>query len=202
MKTIDARGKSCPVPLIMTKKGIAEAAADESLVVMLDNETSAGNVTRFLQDHGMEVHTQREGSTITLTVPRGGAIPEQTDPAAWCAPDPAGTTNYMITIKQNTLGRGNDDLGQLLIKGFINTLPDIDHKPHTIAFLNAGIFLTLRDSPVMEALKKLEEAGVKILVCGTCLDFYQCKESLAVGVISNMYDILDAMTKAGKVLAP
>jgi selenium metabolism protein YedF len=100
------------------------------------------------------------------------------------------------------MGTGDDDLGKLLIKGFINTLPDIDLKPRTLVFLNAGIFLAINDSPVLDALKKLEQTGVKILVCGTCLDFFQRKQDLAVGVVSNMYDILDAMSKAEKVIYP
>lgn len=201
MITIDARGKTCPVPLIMTKKALGEAATDETLVILLDNETSSGNVTRFLEDHAMVVHAQKEGINITLTVHKTGTIPEQTNPASWCTPSPAGN-NYLIAIQQNGMGTGNDDLGKLLIKGFINTLPDIDLKPRTLVFLNAGIFLTINDSPVLDALKKLELSGVKILVCGTCLDFFQRKDALAVGVVSNMYDILDAMSKAEKVIYP
>jgi selenium metabolism protein YedF len=201
MRTIDARGKTCPVPLIMTKKGLAEAAPDETLVILLDNETSCGNVTRFLEDHAMVVHTQKEGLNITLTVHKTGTIPEQTNPASWCTPSPAGI-GYMIAIQQNGMGQGDDDLGKLLIKGFINTLPDIDLKPQTLVFLNSGIFLALNDSPVVDALTKLEQTGVKILVCGTCLDFFQRKNELAVGVVSNMYDILEAMSKTGKVIYP
>jgi selenium metabolism protein YedF len=85
---------------------------------------------------------------------------------------------------------------------FINTLPDIDHKPGTMVFLNSSIFLTLKDSPVLESLKKLENSGVKILVCGTCLDFFGKQEELAVGIVSNMYTIMDLMSKASKVLYP
>jgi len=201
MRTIDARGKTCPVPLIMTKKALEEADTDETLVILLDNETSSGNVTRFLEDHGMVVHAQKEGSNITLTVHKTGTIPEQTNPATWCTPSPAGN-GYLIAIQQNRMGTGDDDLGQLLIKGFINTLPDIDLKPRTMVFLNSGILLTLKDSPVLDALEKLEQAGIKILVCGTCLDFFQRKNDLAVGVVSNMYDILDALSKAEKVIYP
>lgn len=201
MRTIDARGKTCPVPLIMTKKALEEAAFDETLVVLLDNETSALNVTRFLEDHGMVIQTLKEGINITLTVHKTGTIPEQTNPATWCTPSPAGN-GYLIAIQQNRMGTGDDDLGQLLIKGFINTLPDIDIKPRTMVFLNSGILLTLKDSPVLDALKKLEQAGIKILVCGTCLDFFQSTNDLAVGVVSNMYDILDALSKAEKVIYP
>jgi len=201
MTTIDARGKTCPVPLIMTRKALGEATFDETLVIQLDNETSAGNVTRFLQDHGMDVHHHHEGGTITLTVHKTGTIPEQTNPATWCNPSPAGS-GYLIAIQKNRMGTGDDDLGQLLIKGFINTLPEIDLKPRTMVFLNSGILLTLKDSPVLDALKKLEQAGIKILVCGTCLDFFQRKNDLAVGVVSNMYDILDALSKAEKVIYP
>ena len=202
MTTIDARGQTCPVPLIMTKKALTNATPDETLIILLDNETSAGNVTRFPKDHDMDVETEKDGENITLKVSKTGTIPEQTNPASWCTLSPADQGDYLISFQQNTMGRGSEDLGQLLIKGFINTLPDIDHKPHTLIFLNAGIHLTLQDSPVLDSLKKLESSGIKVLVCGTCLDFYERKKDLAVGMVSNMYDILDAQSKAGKVIYP
>jgi len=89
-----------------------------------------------------------------------------------------------------------------LIKAFVNTLPEITLKPKTIVFLNSGIFLALKDSPVIDSLIKLEHLGVEILVCGTCLDYYQKKDDLGVGIVSNMYDILERFSKTGNVVYP
>jgi hypothetical protein len=81
-------------------------------------------------------------------------------------------------------------------------LPEVDIKPTSLVFLNSGIVLTLIDSPVIDSLKKLEKIGVEILVCGTCLDYYQKKTELGVGKISNMYDILDRLSRSGNVVYP
>jgi selenium metabolism protein YedF len=108
----------------------------------------------------------------------------------------------VVAIQRNRLGDGAEELGTILIKGFVNTLPETTLKPKTIVFLNSGIFLALKDSPVLESLKKLENMGIEILVCGTCLDYYKMKEELGVGKISNMYEILERLSHAGNVIYP
>jgi selenium metabolism protein YedF len=112
------------------------------------------------------------------------------------------TNNYVVAIQRNRLGDGDEELGKILIKAFINTLPENSVKPKTMVFLNSGIFLALKDSPVLDALKKLEECGVEILSCGTCLNFYNKKEELGAGKVSNMYEIVDRLSHAGNVLYP
>jgi len=69
-------------------------------------------------------------------------------------------------------------------------------------FVNSGIFLTTEGSEVIDALKELEEMGVEILSCGTCLDFFNRKDKLEVGLASNMFDITSALMQAEKVVIP
>ncbi|HNW97481.1 MAG TPA: sulfurtransferase-like selenium metabolism protein YedF [Bacteroidales bacterium] len=202
MKIVDAKGKLCPVPIIMTKKAINEIKENESLKILIDNETSVKNVTRFLEENGMKVHTEKKGNVFELTVNKTGNIPESANAEDYCQVEDVKVSNYVVSIQRNRLGDGAEELGTILIKGFINTLPEIDVKPKTIVFLNSGIFLALKDSPVLESLKKLENSGVEILACGTCLDYYKKKEELGVGKISNMYDILERLSKAGNVIYP
>ncbi len=202
MKTVDARGQLCPKPLIMVKRALGEIAGNESLEILIDNETSVKNVSRFLDEHQIKVHTEKKGETYRLLLSKTGEIPATTKAEDYCD-DPAPVkADYVIAFQKNTLGQGVEELGRLLIKGFINTLPELDKKPGTLVFLNTGIFLALKESPVLESLKRLEKDGTKILVCGTCLDYYQKKDELAAGIISNMYDILDELSRAGKVLYP
>ena len=202
MNYVDTRGKLCPIPLIMTKKALSEISGDNSLRVMIDNETSVKNVSRFLEEHNMKVLTEKQGDTYLLTVNKTGVIPQESKPEDYCnVPSPA-KYDYVIAIQKDMLGYGSDELGRLLIKGLINTLPEIDHKPGTIVFLNSGIFLALKESPVLESLTRLENGGVRILVCGTCLDYFRKKDELGVGTVSNMYDILSLISTAGKVLYP
>jgi selenium metabolism protein YedF len=202
MKLVDAKGKLCPLPLIMTKKALLEAGENASLRILVDNETSMKNVTHFLEDHRMEVKVKKDGDVYEILVGKTGRIEESTDAAAYCASPAAEGNTYVVAVQRDRLGDGDEALGKILVKAFINTLPEIAQVPQTIVFLNAGIFLALKDSPVIESLKRLEDAGVEILACGTCLDFYQKKSELGVGKVSNMYDILDRLSKAGKVIYP
>lgn len=202
MKTVDARGKMCPMPLIMTKKALNEISENETLEILIDNETSVKNVSRFLEEHNMSISTEKQGKVFRLKVSKTGVIPEETRVENYCETPVPVSSDYVIAIQKNKLGQGDDSLGELLIKGFINTLPEIENKPETLVFLNSGIFLALKGSPVIDSLSRLENEGIKILVCGTCLDYYRKKEELGVGIVSNMYDILNVLSNATKVLYP
>jgi selenium metabolism protein YedF len=202
MKTVDAKGQKCPMPLILTKRALMEMEPDETLEIIIDNETSVQNVSRFLAEHQMNISTENQGGVYRLTVTKTGVITEQSRAEDYCEiplPDPK---DYVVVFGKNIQGEGSDEFGARLIQLFINTLPDIDHKPRIMVFLNTCIFLTLRDSPVLGPLAALEKAGIRILVCGTCLDYFQKKEELAIGVVSNMYEIMDHLSKASKVLYP
>lgn len=202
MKTVDARGLKCPMPLILTKRALLETAQDEQLEILIDNETSLKNVSRFLADHQMVTGVEFHDGMYTLIVNNTGMITEQSRAEEYCEAPVRVPSDYMVCIQKSILGAGADDLGSRLIQLFINTLPDINDQPSTLVFLNSSIYFTLMDSPVLEPLRKLEAAGVRILVCGTCLDFFGKKEELAVGMVSNMYEIMDLMAKSPKVLYP
>ena len=86
------------------------------------------------------------------------------------------------------------------MKAFITTLKDLSFQPKTICFMNSGVKLTVREAPSLPYLKELEERGMEILVCGTCLSYFNLKEQIGVGKISNMYDISETMLKSSKVI--
>jgi selenium metabolism protein YedF len=202
MKTIDAKGKLCPMPLIMTKKALVELTENESLEVIMDNETSVKNVTRYLKELGMKPIIEKKDSIFHVFVNKTGEVSENVKVEDFCTIDNDKLSDYIISFQKNKLGEGSDELGTILAKAFINTLPEIDVKPKKLIFLNSGIYLTLKDSPVIDTLKKLEEMGIEILVCGTCLDYFKKKEELGVGIVSNMYVILESLSKASKVIYP
>ena len=95
-----------------------------------------------------------------------------------------------------------DELGAALMKAFIHTIPDLDYLPDTLIFYNTGVKLAVQNSDVLDDLEKLQESGVELLVCGTCAKFFNIKEEISVGIISNMYDIAGAMAKAGRIVKP
>jgi len=201
IKTADARGLLCPKPLIMTKKTLAECAEGEEMIVLIDNETSMQNVERFINDNGMEVSHTVEGGVYTLHIVKTKGPLAKPDAESYCCA-PAASAPHAICFRSNKMGVGEDDLGEILVKACINTIESVDPKPAAMVFYNSGILLTLEDSAVAEPLKALEKAGIKILVCGTCADYYKQKENVAAGTISNMYDILETLSNAGKVIYP
>lgn len=202
MKVVDARGELCPKPLIMTKKALVEIDENDTLEVLIDNETSMKNVSRFLSDNGMEFRQELRGSIYHLFVGKTGEIPQDAPVAEYCEISIPVKNKMVIAFQKELLGEGAEELGRILMKAFVNTLPEATNQPQSIVFLNSGIFLALKDSQVLDTLIKLEKNGVEILVCGTCLDYYKKKQELGVGKVSNMYDILERLTSASSVVYP
>ena len=88
------------------------------------------------------------------------------------------------------------------MKGFIYALSQQEELPSTILFYNGGAKLTTEGSLSLEDLKSMEAQGVQILTCGTCLNYYGLSEKLAVGSVTNMYSIVEALANADKVIKP
>lgn len=109
---------------------------------------------------------------------------------------------FVIVLSENKMGRGNDELGTVLIKAFLHTVAGQAQKPDVMIFYNTGVKLTVQGSEVLDDLKQMETEGVQILVCGTCLNYFEIKDKLAVGIVSNMYDIVETMSHAGRLLTP
>ncbi|MBC7343131.1 MAG: sulfurtransferase-like selenium metabolism protein YedF, partial [Clostridia bacterium] len=91
-------------------------------------------------------------------------------------------------------------LGQVLMRSFFYTLREAEVVPGSIIFINSGVKLACEGSPVLSDLMALEKRGVRILSCGTCLDYFQLKEKLCVGSISNMYSIVEAMMTSDRLI--
>lgn len=116
--------------------------------------------------------------------------------------DTAKSGPFVIVVSEDKMGRGNAELGTVLIKAFMHTVASQAKKPDVMIFYNTGVKLTVQGSDVLEDLKQLESEGVQVLVCGTCLNYFEIKDKLAVGVVSNMYDIVETMSSAGRLLVP
>jgi selenium metabolism protein YedF len=201
--TVDARGKLCPTPLIMTKKALREIPVGGTCTVLIDNLTSVENVERFLRENGSQVTHTVELGVYTLMVIKGQSSLPHPDTAAFCdrTPPPV-KTETVICIRSDRMGTGADELGSILMKAFINTIKEVSPLPEQIIFYNSGILLAAEDSTVLPALIELERRGVAIIICGTCADYYQKKELLRVGTISNMYTILETLMAAAKIIYP
>ena len=107
-----------------------------------------------------------------------------------------------MAVTSATMGTGNDELGAVLMKGFLFALTQQDVLPTTILFYNGGATVTTEGSASIEDLKSLEALGVEILTCGTCLNYYKLADKLQVGGVTNMYEITERLTGADLVIRP
>ncbi|MDD4238208.1 MAG: sulfurtransferase-like selenium metabolism protein YedF [Desulfotomaculaceae bacterium] len=198
MKVLDCRGLGCPTPVINTKKAL-EKGGSEALLVIVDNDAARENVSRFVGNAGRSVEVEEKDGAYHLTI--GGTRGEVTtsDPGKEVIATEGEEGRAVYFITSNALGQGSPDLGEVLMKSLMVTLTE-QKSAKALLLLNTGVYLALEGSPVLEQMQKLAEAGTEILVCGTCLNYYKLKEKLAVGVVSNMYDINSRLIEPGKVI--
>lgn len=205
--TIDARGLACPQPVILAKKAIEE---NEEVTVLVDNEFAAENIRRMAAKMACRFSMVEKGGDIReITLMRTGArgqAPVDGEALAdelSCAAAPGKDRGpFVVILSDNHMGRGDDVLGDVLIRSFIHTLLQLNPLPDTIICYNAGVKLAIKDSAVLDDLQQLGQAGVDILVCGTCVDYFELVGQVAAGHISNMYDIAETMAGAARLLRP
>lgn len=197
---VDARGQICPQPLILTRQALKDNILGTQIVVIIDNETSCQNVERFIRDNGMTPHISADGSEYILRFTKHALELVVPDAEAYCTP--ATNASYVISLASETVGRGPAELGAILMQGLMATLKDVDPLPSHVVLYSSGVLLAVDGSPFVEPLRDLEQRGVKVLICGTCADYYEKKAAIHVGTISNMLSILEVLTRAGKIIAP
>jgi len=193
-KIVDCRGLSCPQPVIETKQALEK---NQKVTVIVDNPAARDNVARFGESQGGRVSIQekKDGIYVTIAKPKDGMRLEQSQ-SSLCS-----TTGPVVAvIRSDQMGQGPEELGRVLIRAFLHTLTEVSSGPATMIFFNTGVRLTSAGSEVLDDLQALEQKGVVILVCGTCLDYFGLKEKIAVGQISNMYTIVETMLAAGRLI--
>lgn len=197
MKNIDCRGLACPAPVLTAKQAI-EAEDLNELTVVVDNEAARQNVTRFLESQKFQVSVEAGEDVFHVTGRRDSDIAvvddskiEKTD---------VHHKKIMVMVATDRMGHGDDELGQKLMVNFLKTLKEMGDELWRLVFLNNGVKLTIEDAETLEDLKELEENGVHILVCGTCLTHFDLMDRKKVGETTNMLDIVTAMQLADKVI--
>jgi len=191
-ESVDARGLACPAPVIKTRDALKSGTLD--IEVLVDNATARDNVTRFASSQGCRVDVNQDGEIFRIAITNPSTAGEAQVEVGPTSQDIQVKT--VVVLSQDIMGRGDEELGAILIKAFMNTLAENDPPPWRIVLFNRGVMLAVEGAETLEALANLEKLGVEILVCGTCLDFFELKEKAAVGTVSNMYDILTTMLKA------
>ncbi|MBE5972956.1 MAG: sulfurtransferase-like selenium metabolism protein YedF [Lachnoclostridium sp.] len=198
---VNAVGEQCPIPVVKATKAIREMKEAGVIEVHVDNEIAVQNLTKLANSKNLKSSAEKkEEKLYVVTIAMDGAIEEggAQDECIACAPDKRGNT--VVAIASERMGHGNDELGKVLMKGFIYALSQLEELPKTILFYNGGATITCEESPSVEDLKNMEAQGVEILTCGTCLDYYGLKDKLAVGSVTNMYTIVEKLAQADKII--
>jgi len=194
-KFIDAKGKNCPMPVIMAKKEID--AGVKFLEIEVDNKIAVENLKKLANSQGFTTTIKENNGNFKVDFSNGCEECEEVL-AKVEGKKPLG--NWAIFVNKEIIGAGNDELGQSLMKMFFYTISEGEDLPKSILFMNGGVKVPTLNDQAIEHLKVLQDKGVELLVCGACLNFYELENKLEVGKISNMYDITNAMKEASKVI--
>lgn len=191
MVKVDAIGQVCPVPIIMTKNALKDIEEGQ-VEVSVDNRISLENLQKMSKEMGYDYTVEESGDIFKIVINKMRESVELRE----------SEENTVVVIDSLHMGKGDAELGRILMKGFIYTLSEMEELPKTILFYNEGVKLAIEGAESLQDLKSLEERGVEILSCGTCLNFYGITEKLRVGSITNMYTILERQMKATRVIKP
>ena len=204
MIQINAIGDACPIPVVKTMNAMKTLTEGGVIETLVDNDTAVQNLTRFANTKGCAVRSEQLAKheykvTITVGEPAPEASSEEEAPACTAS---GRRKNVVVAISSAAMGSGCDDLGRALMKGFVYALSQQEELPSTVLLYNGGAALSCEGSVSLEDLRELQEQGVEILTCGTCLNFYGLTDRLAVGSVTNMYSIVEKMTGADLLVRP
>jgi len=197
-KLVDAVGKACPIPVVMTKKEIDNG--EESILTKVDNKIAVENLKKLASNMGFATSVVEENGIFTVAFSKeceecnemlDQMVKEKSIPKS----------DYVVFIGKNYIGEGSEELGSNLMRMFLYTLTESKDLPTHLLFMNSGVKLPTLDPQAVDHLKTLKDKGVDILVCGACLNYYKLTEELKIGTVSNMYDITCQMQQAGKVIS-
>lgn len=192
---IDAKGKNCPMPVIMAKKEIE--AGVNFFEIEVDNKIAVENLKKLAKSQGFELKVINDKNNFKVEFSNGC---EECQDILNKLEGKKELGNWTVFVNKETIGSGNDELGKSLMKMFMYTISESEDLPSSILFMNGGVKVPTLNEQAIEHLKVLEGKGVELLVCGACLNFYGLEDGLAVGKISNMYDITNIMKEAEKVI--
>lgn len=200
MREIDAKGLACPKPVVKAKKAMKD---NDKFLVIVDNRTAVENLSKLGKKMNAEISVVEESESefkVMFKQTAGKASQDSAQPEnKMTAPASEGKSKKVYYISSDTMGEGERELGKILIKGFLSTAKELEPLPEKIIFINSGVKLAVLENDVVELLKELEELGIEILLCGTCIDYYELKEQMQVGEISNMYEIASSLNKGNVV---
>jgi selenium metabolism protein YedF len=195
-KIVDCRGLACPVPVLKTKEAL-ESIDSGVVTVIVDNRASRENVKRFAEKAGCSVNVEEKDGVYYLKIMKAEAPVEEESSRE----KNEAQKSYVVLVASSYVGE-DKELGKILIKGFIKTFLNADPLPSKVILINAAVKLACQgaDGEILQALKELQEKGVEIMCCATCLNYFNLLDKLEVGVPSNAYDVVQSLADADSVI--
>jgi len=186
---VDARGLACPLPVIKTKKAL-EGIEEGDVTVIIERPEGSQNVQRYADSQNCPYKLEEKDGLYYIHIHKEKTETDET----------IKNSSNVVLITTDRFGTGNEELGKILMKAFLNTLWDTSSRPEKILFMNDGVRLTVEGSDVLDALHLLENEGVEIYSCGTCLAYYELTDQLQVGQVTNMYETVESLLSSDKVI--
>jgi len=204
MLIVDTLGQKCPAPLIATKRALKECDAGDSFQVITDNKTSFDNVCRYLRDNKTEYTCLASDSTWTITVRKVEAEVISSPAEDYCLTEIPHFRkgDYIIAFSSDTMGEGDEVLGRKLMLNFIKSVRDLDDLPGSMVFYNRGVMLGIEGSETSDNLNFISQMGVKLFFCATCIEHYRPGKINGAAILSNMFEIAQAMASSSNVIKP
>ena len=208
IKTLDMRGQPCPIPVVNAKKALAEQNV-KGVKLLVDNIVAVQNLEKMAKGSGCGFSYEGEGLSFKVNIVKGADssqffnapfVPQTTVKNDNPGGDSSPARGPVVLISSDNMGRGAEELGRLLVKGFIFSLTQLDPPPEAIIFLNSGVRLAVEGANTVPDLKELEDKGSAVYVCGTCANYYQLTDSIAVGSIIDMMFITGKLAKASGII--
>lgn len=197
MIELDCRGLACPSPVLKTKELVDSGPHDIS--VLVDNEAAKENVSRFLVNQGFDVTIKSGSGEFTVTGVKQG----ECEPCRIMSDTELGEKARKITVMVTTdrIGFGDDELGLKLMVNFLATIKEMGKDLWRLIFVNNGVKLTIEGAETLPSIQELERSGVRIMVCGTCLNHFGLLEEKRVGETTNMLDVVTSLQVSDKVIS-
>ena len=193
MIQVDVLGKACPIPVIETKKALRENPDEKTFEILVDNEVATENLAKMAHELKIDYTVGKLADRkYEVSLEKTEASRDHREIEDYSV-NSATSNNYVVIVNSDKIGDGDEDFSKQLLEGFIYSVTEQDHLPVEIIFFNRGVYLTTENEKTIEDLKNLEKRGVRVYSCGLCLDHYGKKDDLAVGEITNMYKIVEAM---------
>lgn len=198
---VNAIGDNCPIPVVKAKKAIEGLTESAIVEISVGNEIAVQNVTKMINQKNLESTCEKVGENhYVIKVQCGDVVESEATKEVVTAI--VKEEKMIVVLSSDKMGEGDEELGKVLIKGFIYAITQLDKYPKAVLLYNSGVKLSSEGSDSIEDLKMLEEHGVEILSCGTCLNFYNLQDKLQVGKVTNMYSIVEELSEATNIIRP